>query len=122
LIAIEGESVLCYTQAMSCRTTLYLILILYVLVSWLIVRLIFKKKRGETLYEKIVFHIFQMGCVFSLAFFILLVTLKAIYSNLPLMNFDSMKIIIVGMLIVSLSLVALSYINYKTLKQLGAKK
>ncbi|HHH85013.1 MAG TPA: hypothetical protein ENL15_03550 [Firmicutes bacterium] len=104
------------------RTLLYLVLVLYGLAAWLIIRIVMKKKSGETLYESIVYYIFQAGCTFTLAFFFLLVTLKVLYANLPLVNYESMKIIVVGMLITALSLAALSYINYRTLKRIGRKK
>jgi|MTBAKSStandDraft_1061840.scaffolds.fasta_scaffold19189_4 uncharacterized BrkB/YihY/UPF0761 family membrane protein len=104
------------------RTLLYLVLVLYGLVAWLIIRITVKKKSGETLYESIVFYIFQAACAFALAFLILLVTLKTLYVYLPLANFESMRIVVVGMLVTALSLTALSYINYRTLKRLGQKK
>ncbi len=104
------------------RTLLYLVLVLYGLVAWLIIRITVRKKSGETLYESIVFYIFQAAGAFTLAFLFLLATLKMLYAYLPLANFESMQIVVVGMLVTALSLTALSYINYRTLKRLGQKK
>ncbi|TYB31531.1 MAG: hypothetical protein FXF47_04215 [Candidatus Mcinerneyibacterium aminivorans] len=98
---------------MSERVILHIILFVIFLISYFIVDYFWRKKYDYNIYAKVVYKILKLSTSISLSLLILLLGLRKIYSIIYLRNYESMRIIITGVFLLSIAMQVIAYLNLK---------
>lgn len=106
-----------YNLNMEMKIYFYLLLVVIFTISSIIVRIFWKKKENFNIYQRIIYNIIRYSVVISLGLLILLLSLKRIYILFNFVHYESMKIIVQGVFLLSLAMIVIGVLNLKFLNK-----
>lgn len=107
---------------MSRITVFYLVLAVYFIISYFVVSRFYRIKHSEYLPEDIIRYIIRISATFTLTLTILLLSLKKLYDFFKFQNFNSIRIIVLGVLLLSVTMLVIAITNLNIVKKIRNKQ
>ena len=95
------------------KILLYTIFFILYLFSYIIISFFIKKDGNFDIYQKIVFYIFKFSSSTTFFFIMLLIILRKIFLWFNLINYKTVKVMVTGVLLMSIALQIIAFLNLK---------